>query len=66
MLAGPVWLFRTESIADKATGVIGTALLLPCIFAVGVWRNAGTFLLAIFAILCWLGAGLWIEAIASV
>jgi hypothetical protein len=41
-------------------------LLLPCIFAVGVWKNAATVVLAIVAVLGWIGFGLWLEIMASV
>jgi hypothetical protein len=66
LFAGPIWLFRTQSIEDKLLGGLGAGLLLPCIFAVGVWRSPATILLAILALVCWIGIGIWLEAIASV
>ena len=65
MLAGSVWLFRTQSVEDKVMGAAGTVLLLPCIFAVGVWRNGATVVLSILGLLLWVAVGFWIEGIAS-
>jgi hypothetical protein len=65
LLAGPLGFFRTQSIEDKVFGAIPTAILLPCIFAVGVWRNAGTIVLSILGLLSWVAVGIWIEGLAS-
>lgn len=61
MFSGPLFLFRTQSSGDKASGIAMTAVLLPCMFAVGVWRNAATIVLSILAMLCWIALGFWIE-----
>ncbi|CEF49245.1 unnamed protein product [uncultured bacterium] len=66
LLAGPVGFFRTQSVADKIGGAVPTGILLPCIFAVGVWRNTATIALSILAAFCWIAVGIWIEGIASV
>jgi hypothetical protein len=65
LLAGPVGFFRTQSIEDKVFGAVPTALLLPCIFAVGVWRSAPTIVLSILALQCWVAVGIWIEGTPS-
>ena len=65
-ISGPVMLFATQGVEDKIVGSIVMAILLPPMFAVGVWRNAFTIALSIVAFVCWLGFGLWLEALASV
>lgn len=66
MLAGPLLLLRTWSSTDALFGVPALLVLLPCMFAVGVWRNALTVVLAIIGSLSWLTLGLWLEIISSV
>ena len=66
MLAGPIWLFRTQSIDDKISGAIGVAILLPCMFVVGIWCNRFTIGLAVLGALSWLTVGFWIECMASI
>ncbi len=63
LLAGPVGFFRTQS--DKIIGSVLTVILLPCIFAVGVWRNATTVTMSILGLVCWIAVGVWIEGTAS-
>jgi uncharacterized protein YjbI with pentapeptide repeats len=65
ILAGPAWLFRTQSPADHFLGVVGTGVLLPCIFAVGLRRSAITIVLSILGLLAWVGFGVMIEVVAS-
>jgi len=65
MLAGPVAFFRSHTMENIASGAVGVAILLPCIFAVGVWRNPGTIVLAFLAGVCWVGIGVWLEVIAG-
>lgn len=65
MLAGPASLLHTLSTQDKIVGISGMIVLLPGIFAVGIWRNAVMVILSVIAILCWLAFGCWLEAMAS-
>jgi hypothetical protein len=66
LFAGPVGFLRgTWSVTDLVSGAIPTGILLPCIFAVGVWRNTATVALSILGIMCWIAVGIWIEGIAS-
>jgi hypothetical protein len=53
ILSGPTSQFRTYQFEDQAIGVVVTAILLPCIFAVVIWRNKGTVALAVLALLFW-------------
>ena len=66
MLCGPLGLFRYQDTASKVWAVEIMAVLLPCIFAVGVWRNAATIVLSVLALLCWVAYSFWTEAMASV
>jgi hypothetical protein len=65
-LAGPILLLKTWGSEDQKIGSIVAFVLLPAIFAVGVWRHWLTIVLSILAVLTWIGFGLWLEVIASV
>jgi hypothetical protein len=71
MLSGPLWGFNLASVgharlADAGCAIVLTALLLPCIFAVGVWRNTATITLCVLGCLAWLAIGFLCDVIASV
>jgi len=66
MLAGPMWFLQTWGTEGHIIGVVAILILLPCIFAVSVWRNAATITLSIIALLCWLLISFWLEGMASV
>ncbi len=68
MLSGPVCLFHGQWSwgCDAELGLGMLVVLLPCIFAVGVWRNVATITLSILSCLVWAAIGFWIEVIASI
>ena len=65
LLAGPVGFFRTQSWADKVVGAVPTSVLVPCIFAVGVWRTPVAVGMSILGVLGWIAVGIWIEGTAA-
>ncbi len=65
ILSGPTSQFRAYQVEDKAFGVAVTAILLPCIFAVVIWRNKATVALAVLGLLFWFGFGFLNEVLAS-
>jgi hypothetical protein len=68
ILSGPARFLSSSSLDEWLFGAILTGTLLSCIFAVGVWRNGTTILLAILGSLAWLGLGFLfglIESLAS-
>jgi hypothetical protein len=64
-LAGPIAFFRTESLLDKAIGVVINGILIPAIFAVGVFPRPATFVLAIAAAWSWFAIGDCLESWAA-
>lgn len=65
-LAGPLPLFLTHSLIDKAIGLLITLVLASMVFAVCVRPNRTTITLSLVGVACWLLAGLSCAAIASV
>jgi hypothetical protein len=65
ILAGPVGFFRTQDVTDKIIGSIPIGILLPCIFAVGLWRSTATVILSSLGLVLWIAVGIWIEGSAS-
>ena len=59
MLSGPLWAFNTTYIESAVFAIVATAFLLPCIFAVGIWRNKATVTLSILGCLAWVVAPAW-------
>jgi hypothetical protein len=62
ILSGPIWLLQTDSAEAHRTATAGIAILFPCIFAIGLWRNTATKVLLVLGGLCWVGFAAWIEA----
>jgi hypothetical protein len=66
MLSGPLRAFNTTGGGGKTFAIAVTVLLLPCIFAVGLWRNKATITLSILGCLGWVALSFWFEAMDSV
>src|SRR4051812_7621187 len=66
LLAGPFGFHRGFGPEGLWQEVFALAILTPCIFAVGVWRNGVTVVLSILGVLAWVALGLWIEGVKSV
>jgi hypothetical protein len=65
ILSGPTSQFRAYQVEAQAFGVVVTVILLPCIFAIVIWRNKATVALAVLGLMYWFGFGFLNEVLAS-
>lgn len=65
-LPGPLWLLQVRSQYDKWVGAIACSVLLPAMFAVGIWTNWATVVLSLLGVAGWVGFGMFLGRLAVV
>ena len=65
VLAGPLWLVKSDAAGEKIQGAVAVALLIPLIFSFAFRPRILTAVLSGAGILIWIYIGNYLAAIAS-